>query len=135
MLRRILVNRASTVFHFCECQQKLTECSDTLWLTRWSIKFMISSTLGPLAQLERGFTFPLIEFIVNIFEYSVFFLCYGTLADFVKTIACCFDKNCCLVTLPVTVKFVILSTLAWYRLLAVCFSLEIFQQGLWGETI
>ena len=73
---------------------------------------MISSTLGPLAQLERGFIFPMIEFIVNIFEYSVFFLCYGTLADFVKTIACCFGKNCCLVTLAVTVKFVILSTLA-----------------------
>ena len=73
---------------------------------------MISSTLGPLAQLERGFIFPLIEFIVNIFEYSVFFLCYGTLADFVKAIACCFGKNCCLVTLAVTVKFVILSTLA-----------------------
>ena len=32
---------------------------------------MISSTLG---QLERGFIFPLIEFIVNIFEYSVFSL-------------------------------------------------------------
>ena len=70
---------------------------------------MISSTL---AQLESGFIFPLIEFILNIFEYSVFFLSYGTLADFVKTIACCFGKNCCLVTLAVTVKFVILSTLA-----------------------
>ena len=33
---------------------------------------MILSTLGPLAQLERCFIFPLIEFIVNIFEYSVF---------------------------------------------------------------
>ena len=31
---------------------------------------MISSKL---ARLERGFIFPLIEFIVNIFEYSVFF--------------------------------------------------------------
>ena len=70
---------------------------------------MISSTL---AQLERGFIFPLIAFIVNIFEYSVFVLSYGTLPDFVKTIDCCFGKNCCLGTLAVTVKFVILSTLA-----------------------
>ena len=68
---------------------------------------MISSTL---AQLEKDFISPLIEFIVNIFEFSVFFLRYGTLADFVKTIDCCFGKNCCLVTF-VTIKFVILSTL------------------------
>ena len=71
---------------------------------------MISSTL---AQLEKDFIFPLIEFIVNIFEFSVFFLRYGTLADFVKTIDCCFGKNCCLGTLAMTVKFaVILSILA-----------------------
>ena len=63
---------------------------------------MISRTL---AQLGRGFKFPLIEFIVNIFEYSVFSFSYGTLEDFVKTIDCCFGKNCCLGTLEVTVKF------------------------------
>ena len=63
---------------------------------------MISRTL---AQLGRGFKFPLIEFIVNIFEYSVFSLSYGTLEDFVKTIDCCFGKNCCLGTLAETVKF------------------------------
>ena len=41
-------------------------------------------------------------FIVNIFEYIqvFFFLSYRTLADFVKTIDCCFG------TLVVTVKFV-----------------------------
>ena len=50
-----------------------------------SIKFVISSTL---ARLKRGFIFPLIMFILNVSEYIqlVFFLSYGTLADFVKTI-------------------------------------------------
>ena len=52
------------------------------------MNFVISSTL------ERGFSFPLIMFIVNIFEYiQVFFpLSYRTLTAFVKTIDCCFGK-------------------------------------------
>ena len=77
--------------------------SDTL-CDSWLVRFVISSTL---AWLERGFRFPQIMFIVNIFEHihiwiysSVFFLSYRTLADFVKAIDCCFG------TLAVTVKFV-----------------------------
>ena len=54
-------------------------------------------------------------FIVNISEYIqvVFVLSYGTLADFVKAIDCSvFQQDCCFGMLVVTVKFVILSTLA-----------------------
>ena len=56
------------------------------------------------ARLERGLIFPLITLIPNVLEYIVFFLSYGTLAGFVKATDCCFG------TLPVTVKFVVLST-------------------------
>ena len=46
-------------------------------------------------------------FIVNVFEYIevFFFLSYRKLADFVKTIDCCFGKTC-FGMLAVTVKFV-----------------------------
>ena len=54
-------------------------------------------------------------FIVNISEYIqvVFFLSYGTLVDFAKAIgSSVFRQDCCFGMLAVTVKFVILSTLA-----------------------
>ena len=57
-------------------------------------------------------------FIVNMSEYIqvVFFLSYGTLVDFVKSIDCSvFRQDCCFGTLAVTVKFVILSTLARWK--------------------
>ena len=49
---------------------------------------------------------------LNIFKWFLF-LSYGTLVDFVKAIDCSvFRQDCCFGTLAVTVKFVILSTLA-----------------------
>ena len=68
--------------------------------------------------MKRAFIFHLIMFIVNISEYIqvVFFLSYGTQADFVKAIDCSvFRQDCCFGTLAVTVKFVILSTLARWK--------------------
>ena len=57
-------------------------------------------------------------FTVNVSEYIqvFFFLSYGTLVDFVKAIDCSvFRQDCFFGTLAVTVKFVILSTLARWK--------------------
>ena len=65
--------------------------------------------------IEKRLYIPSDYVIVNISEYIqvVFFLSYGALVDFVKAIDCSvFRQDCCFGTLAVTVKFVILSTLA-----------------------
>ena len=74
--------------------------------------FEHASLIEKRLYIQSDYVYSEYTLYLNIFKWF-FFLSYGTLADFVKSIDCSvFWQDCCFGMPAVTVKFVILSTLA-----------------------